>query len=901
MGSYKGQITLINVNDGPPGSGIGIKKSEVFYVASSSGTNPPEDGWQVSIPSVNQGDFLWTKTVITFTDDSQQISYSVSYQGINGDQQISSSTVFNMDFNQYEILKFYTTDGKLYATPEQLQIRIYKSDASKENGQVLIENLNINNFTINIYNPVEQQQIIIDNSILSLSGVNNSIAIFDITKIASDNQDQFSDIYNIFSENETYITIEYLYSLNNNNYKIINYISTRYGLNKDMAKLSLNANGIVAAIQSTKINFDTNGITIQNGGLTIRNNNEEEVLYADQDGNLIIKGTIQADNGYFKGDITGATGTFSGRLEASEGFFSGNLQGASGTFTGDISGSTGNIGGFILDQTRLTSKKINESNNPYIILDGENGLIEAENIILGTGARIKEYMQIGENTYIKNAISQDDSFISVLKDNNEIMSFKANGEFIIGNSNTIILNGQDGTITSSNYINGLGWKLSNTESIFNDVVIKGSIKASVIEYGVSQAIGGTLLVRPSSRIKQIVQGESTSTVTVEDVTGFNTNDWCLLNFDSNKNYYQIVSIDENNLIFNGIISTAAIGYPIIDFGNNSSVGISINGSIDSSLTTPESITVFEFNEEIRQLIPKIILGKLPNEEQYGYASGTYGLYAENVLLKGSLVTQTNTGDNSTTYSGISTLYSGLDAPTSDNYSEWFGDNTGEILLWAGALGTSKEQVENSKFFVDRNGNLFAGSGYFKGTIITDATISASEIQTAILTGAGENPALTIKDAKTGIFFSALVNEEYKNIFTVSSTEITSNVDAINLNNFKIKANGYTITPFMAVSNLNITYEDTKQGKGLIIQEDSISYTDSFKENEFTDIYKGYIKFGDTFVISPDGLNETITSTSNQTNINNQLNIYSNVKYGDLVEYKPVYENQEIIGYDLYIE
>ena len=41
----------------------------------------------------------------------------------------------------------------------------------------------------------------------------------------------------------------------------------------------------------------------------------------------------------------------------------------------------------------------------------------------------------------------------------------------------------------------------------------------------------------------------------------------------------------------------------------------------------------------KNITPRIVLGKLPNEESiYGYAAGTYGLYAENVLLKGSLVT-----------------------------------------------------------------------------------------------------------------------------------------------------------------------------------------------------------------------------------------------------------------------
>jgi len=137
-----------------------------------------------------------------------------------------------------------------------------------------------------------------------------------------------------------------------------------------------------------------------------------------------------------------------------------------------------------------------------------------------------------------------------------------------------------------------------------------------------------------------------------------------------------------------------------------------------------------------KLTPHIILGKLPNEDIYGFAKNTYGLYAENVILKGSLVTQVDL-NGASTYSGISTLYDGENSPVSDKYSAWFGENTGEILLWAGAEGTEKEQIENSKFFIDKYGNLFAGSGYFKGTIITDAKISASEIETAKITGIGD--------------------------------------------------------------------------------------------------------------------------------------------------------------------
>jgi dihydroorotase-like cyclic amidohydrolase len=86
---------------------------------------------------------------------------------------------------------------------------------------------------------------------------------------------------------------------------------------------------------------------------------------------------------------------------------------------------------------------------------------------------------------LQKTLKPSDSFISV-KDNNfaEVLSLKADGSIVVGNdSDIIIIDGKDGSITSSNFINGQGWKISNTNSIFNDVTIRGSIKASVLEYG----------------------------------------------------------------------------------------------------------------------------------------------------------------------------------------------------------------------------------------------------------------------------------------------------------------------------------------------------------------------------------------------------------------------------------
>lgn len=64
--------------------GVGIKSTTITYAKSTSGTNPPTSGWTSSIPSTSPGDFLWTKTVWGYTDDTSETGYSVSKIGKDG-------------------------------------------------------------------------------------------------------------------------------------------------------------------------------------------------------------------------------------------------------------------------------------------------------------------------------------------------------------------------------------------------------------------------------------------------------------------------------------------------------------------------------------------------------------------------------------------------------------------------------------------------------------------------------------------------------------------------------------------------------------------------------------------------------------------------------------------------
>jgi hypothetical protein len=84
-------ITLVRVNDGAQGptgatgaTGVGVKSSAVTYQASSSGTSIPTGTWGTTIPSVAAGQYLWTRTVITYTNNTTTTSYSVGKMGNTG-------------------------------------------------------------------------------------------------------------------------------------------------------------------------------------------------------------------------------------------------------------------------------------------------------------------------------------------------------------------------------------------------------------------------------------------------------------------------------------------------------------------------------------------------------------------------------------------------------------------------------------------------------------------------------------------------------------------------------------------------------------------------------------------------------------------------------------------------
>ena len=75
--SYKG-------TNGTNGASVTVSKTEVTYQVSTSGTTAPTGTWSKTMPSCDQGQYLWTKTYVKYSDGKETTSYSVSYKGVDG-------------------------------------------------------------------------------------------------------------------------------------------------------------------------------------------------------------------------------------------------------------------------------------------------------------------------------------------------------------------------------------------------------------------------------------------------------------------------------------------------------------------------------------------------------------------------------------------------------------------------------------------------------------------------------------------------------------------------------------------------------------------------------------------------------------------------------------------------
>lgn len=69
---------------GKDGTSVTITSQAITYQASFSGTTVPTGTWVANPPSVAKGQYLWTRTIVNYSDGKKTTAYSVGYQGTNG-------------------------------------------------------------------------------------------------------------------------------------------------------------------------------------------------------------------------------------------------------------------------------------------------------------------------------------------------------------------------------------------------------------------------------------------------------------------------------------------------------------------------------------------------------------------------------------------------------------------------------------------------------------------------------------------------------------------------------------------------------------------------------------------------------------------------------------------------
>lgn len=69
---------------GEAGTSVTVSSTKTTYAAGTSGTTPPSSGWSEKVPAVSAGQYLWSKTIVTYSDGKSTTTYSVSYQGTDG-------------------------------------------------------------------------------------------------------------------------------------------------------------------------------------------------------------------------------------------------------------------------------------------------------------------------------------------------------------------------------------------------------------------------------------------------------------------------------------------------------------------------------------------------------------------------------------------------------------------------------------------------------------------------------------------------------------------------------------------------------------------------------------------------------------------------------------------------
>lgn len=832
------------------------------------GTN--NSNYQVGIGKLNIGIYIQTTDKVF---NNQKVYYELIYQ-------ITTDTTFEPDKQYYELDEngnYFLTTDKVFNSEKKYYEQIYQITADTT---------------------LQQNKIYYEKN-YQIMNANDNFIIYEDGSIFANNG-QFNGI-----------------------------ISAIEG---SIGGISITQNGLIG-----KNFFLTNdsGLTIYDNGLTIIKKENEQTL-------------LSFDTEQQKLNIAGDV------------IFSGELNGANGTFTGSLIAPSGNIGGFTIKDNKLVSDNntieligrdyiktkdtaFDSEKTYYESIDGEyiettdeqfnsektyyeltnSGKIIANDIEIGIGAIIKEYIKLG-NAYIRNPEERNDRL------------FIETGDIKIydnGNANF----GQINIVGKDSLIEGTKFSITPEKAIFSNVEVTGTIHTSVFETGSIQTVGGVMLFKESAQIDSIEKDKNNENIytiktvskinlkensvvllTGEDrditciVKSINTNDGSIKvettedistatsivqiadvggydrvipEINSGKTYYTY------NPNTNEYESTTNIQADIIYYeknnnklSNNLIVGVN-SQSFGNKNLLPEAIT---FRKYIRNEkgdfydVPLLVLGNLESLQKPGLEG--YGLYGENVYLSGS-VTTIRPGENES-YAGINTLSRVKSTVFSDVANADEGTND-YIIFYAGASSNDDTGIQGAAFQVVENGSLYCNHGIFKGSVIVNSGIHSSNIYAANIYPDEDGAALSIYDTaqNAGIYFKKKEDDS----ITLILSEVGFYLPALG-NNLENK--------FIDFQERNVLFKGqqftTTPNVNKYLNISGYSIRGFLKNTEGTNTEIGSLNFEDVIVLSQES--DMLKIGKNKIEIETlQTTLSNDLKLGDKMNYQKVNN-----GYDLYI-
>ena len=570
----------------------------------------------------------------------------------------------------------------------------------------------------------------------------------------------------------------------------------------------------------------------------------------------------------------------------------------------DITVNSGLIGGFHISEGQLVSVASTDDNDPQplIILNGQDGNIiaigeiTAENLKIGTGAVINDYIQLGEHAYLCNPDIEEDnlkrqSVIKITNNNNAtIINLKSDGTMSFGTDSGVYIDGTRPAIVCGDTV-----EITPTLSKFTNVNVSGKLMTTIFEVNKTQVVGGSMVFKPSYKIKNVTITNNVTSIELEDAISDSYTGYYVVFINDNGNLqdtiYQIATIDQKLklITINTTVATEQDEtlYGIIIIGEftesiPTSVSVGINsGDNSNDFLEARGVVVKELslNDGVLQSKTRTFLGDLGGVNSSFPAFGGdlkgYGLVGDNVYLQGSLTTIVPTDTEAPhTYAGINTV--------SNIKSSQFGTESSPeyIVFWGGAGKTDEGiNIAEAPFQVTDKGSIYARDGIFEGALLSKTRITGAKIYTAEIHGWNTNQSGSLKfynlhnegDLQAGLIFNTCdsydENDEPQNSSTV----------------FKIDNNGFTLG---STGNAFIAIEST-----------SIDFNGS-TFNTTSGLTIGGLTIGKDNIITSYGQNQITNSINDITEFQVKEN---QVTFGENnMRYVSVFSSDTKIGYDLYI-